>query len=820
VVASSVKRRLERAGRAPWFIIRVVARFLAAVTGSARWRYRLGVAEEYAGSLDAAATAYDRASASLEAPKQWWATAARVHEARGDWGAAEAAYRAAAVAFPGRVEFALGLVRALNAQGAHADARSELQRVLPKTTDLPVQELIDVAAALERAGQRHEAIELLEAARMQPGGAGPKLLARLARAYRREGLLEQAEGRCAEGLASNPESVGLLREYAEVATASKQWDNAARRWQRVLEARPDRADAKTWSRLVAALRSSGRGESALDALTRARADHPSDLGLLLEDALTSLGEYGRAGEDARHAWKERLVAAEQQLSSTEDEAYASKRATRVLGNLQLRLRQWDAAAATWREVELRFPDRHTEACLKQARAHRSAGKEAAARSALPEGDPARHGAGRAEDHFVAAWEALDRVDPAAAAMSEHYRAETRALAAQYGKWSANHAGVCTRLLYAAEKPEAADDRLRGALLTRGYTPSQIREMAPILEELKRLITSGDARTSKTPTPQNKIESSSQSAPERPIVLISGFLYSGSGAAYDYLRQHSSAAEPFGTHELWVLKKTNNFGQLLVEANRLAERFPRVALASILTNVWGFGQMSYPLSVYFEDGTVPLADFSSSVCTLVTELTGLVQASPNGTYVERPGVEIALQKFFADMIRLLTPPDKTPLLNNVVPAFQLLDYMGLFNGSRAVVVGRDPRDQYVSQRLESPYSRGCDDFVAMMHDRYDDFDELIGSHLRDRVFPVRFENFVSDRAVREETTAWTGLSPFSPAGDQSFDAARSQRNVGIFRNHPARDEIEMIAEELMPRYESLFPPRHDAQATADPSTLRS
>jgi hypothetical protein len=172
-------------------------------------------------------------------------------------------------------------------------------------------------------------------------------------------------------------------------------------------------------------------------------------------------------------------------------------------------------------------------------------------------------------------------------------------------------------------------------------------------------------------------------------------------------------------------------------------------------------------------------------------------------VDRAEVEDALRCFLDGALSLRAVASAGPvLLNNAIVAHQL-DRLALHGDGRAVAVFRDPRDQYVSQLLESPFPHGCDEFVPLMEERLLGFERLLASPVGERVLPVCFERYVAEEDARATVVDWLGLDPagFDPERE-TFDPARSSRNVGIHRDHHSSAEIEQIHRRLGPIYDRL------------------
>jgi tetratricopeptide (TPR) repeat protein len=112
--------------------------------------------------------------------------------------------------------------------------------------------------------------------------APPKAYARLATAYRQQRHPEVAESVLEWGCARFPGNVRLAMDWAQLATAEKQWPEAVARWQAVLENFPELAPVKAHVRLATALREQGDLERAAAVLQGARARFPDEGGLAVE----------------------------------------------------------------------------------------------------------------------------------------------------------------------------------------------------------------------------------------------------------------------------------------------------------------------------------------------------------------------------------------------------------------------------------------------------------------------------------------------------------------------------------------------------------
>ena len=546
--------------------------------------------------------------------------------------------------------------------------------------------------------------------------------------------------------------------------------------------------------------------SAARACQEGRRAHPDHPGLLVEDARISLYHYRRAGEDEQHAWKRRLLDAEQRLRAHEAAGKSTGEAELVLAELSLGLGRWQDAADRWAAIEVRHPQRAASACMKQAEAQRRAGDLRAAR------------------------EALERV-PAGERGQARFVAELDRLTTSLSRWSSNELGRHARLRYRLGDVDAAIEQVQSALALRGYGVDRMRHAASALGPIAALLHEAtDApRTSSSgsavpPREDEPVASSSAARSGGPgagasttpgpgraptggsgplAVHVSGLLYSGSGAVFDHLRCHPDVHTPFATREAGFLKKRDNIAELCAPERRDGETFPIAVADAILASVFGLGQSGRPLLELVG------VEHEAPLLTLCRRLTVELHrewshARARGEPVSASGVNEALGGFLDALVELVAPVDTgAVLLNNAILPDQL-GLVELFSNARAIAVLRDPRDQYVSQRLEFAFPMDCDSFVETMRDRAERLAELLAAgRLADRVRCVWFEEYVTDASLRRDVLSWLGLDPRARELDSDpFDPARSQANIGIHRDYEEQAEIARVRAGLADVYEAL------------------
>jgi hypothetical protein len=566
----------------------------------------------------------------------------------------------------------------------------------------------------------------------------------------------------------------LLR--ARSATSAKRWSEASEAWREVLDlASAGELGPEPWVELGRAYRLDRDLDAALRVVEEGRQRFPDDLGLTVEHARIALRGYALSEEDERHRWKARLLGSRRDLRLARERGQVSKPALHSAGEIELVLRRWDEAVELWDELGERYPDRRDEALLKRATALRSGGDLGGARAAL-----SQVSSGASESQ---AFRKLDR----AIAANERMADADAAFARLSARW---HGGRSDVLL--AELPEA--------ILERGTPPAQVGRLRPLLEDLADLIDAAD---------RGDLEPPAEPAPElgetvgeaRDTVLVSGFLYSGSGAVFDLLRGYDRFHLPFEDKETGFLKKPGHLATIVEERHGRRHPDPATVVDAILCSGIGFGQTGRPLLRWVRGDDDAADRLVSQLRWLVRELRRVWARFGHEPDLADPPTWDATRRLLDAVVADRTPTGHTALLNNAVVGHQL-GRLRLLSRSVAVPVLRDPRDQYVSQKLESPYAMACDDFVTMMEDRYRALAGLLEDRdVGPRLVPLRFERFVEDPAVRAALMDRLGVTP-AATDPPTFRAERSRENIAIHRSYPDPEEIAHVSERLLAPFEEL------------------
>ena len=543
---------------------------------------------------------------------------------------------------------------------------------------------------------------------------------------------------------------------AREAAQGRRWDEAAARWEEARRRLDGVVDPEVMAGLARARRAAGDPATAATVLAEARAVHPDHRALLTEDARASMAMHQRAGEDEEHTWKMRLLDLERRLARHVEDDASSREALVVLAQLSMRLRRWETALRLWESVESRVPHRRVEACLRMAEVRRRLGDLRGARETL----------------LRIAAEAYD---------DDRFLRELRRLHSSLGVWTAGELSGQARLRYRAGDREVALQQLLGALESQGYAAESLDAVRPVVAAVDRLLAEAYAAAppaAEVDGPPDSRECQTTTA-TAPVMHVSGFLYSGSGAVLDFLRSHPETHCPFGGAEVGFLKKRGNLLTLLEESARARSEFPDAVGNVVAASVLGLGQGGKSLVDLVQPGS-PQARLLEAVQVLIGQLHRLWrEAESQAGAVESDATRSHVRTFLDQLIGCVVPEDPgIVLLNNALVAHRLRQ-VDVISGARAIAVFRDPRDQFVSQLLEAAHPLGRDEFIGEMSQRLEEFMEVLSSPVGSRVLPVSFEQFVTLPSTRDAVLSWVGLAPVrSGHAERRFDPEVSRRNIGI------------------------------------------
>ncbi len=323
--------------------------------------------------------------------------------------------------------------------------------------------------------------------------------------------------------------------------------------------------------------------------------------------------------------------------------------------------------------------------------------------------------------------------------------------------------------------------------------------------------------------------STPAADDLPIIFSSGFGYSGSGAVSDYLRCFSNVVEPrYKFDELVFLGGRHGIGSMYAILRAL-DKTSWEDFANRLTNFAFTAFLGLPFSMTTEGKAMLLRCTSSFVLdrsllrfltreeigpasvncdVLMARVIGMIDDLR--AKMQQPELEIAdfyttLGSFCSQMLRYSGwRPGEVLLINNGVAADRLR-VASLFPGAKFIVTARDPRDQFVSRVLEA---RGVDTGVAANVSLFSNRYSLLNTARKYHIKPanlaiVRFEDFVTDKALRERLRQFCGFDLGEYLTERGFFKPEvSVKNIGIHSTWPRQDDIQAVGKALLPRLEEL------------------
>lgn len=292
------------------------------------------------------------------------------------------------------------------------------------------------------------------------------------------------------------------------------------------------------------------------------------------------------------------------------------------------------------------------------------------------------------------------------------------------------------------------------------------------------------------------------------VFCSGYMFSGSGAVVDFLRQSSQTIiprqddgdqKPFDT-ELNIFRRFYGVQHLLdAPVTDLSfEHLGEFLMGSVLGLV-AHPSDSYRLNLSRTRSLRGAFEHSHNMETLVNLCDQLLDDVENGPGSDSERILAAACRLCNALVGEMAMPERNVVIwNNCIQAYNART-MAIFERAVMFAVARDPRDQYVAQCYEWGDRHGRNtvrNFIRRTrhHQELRAQLELIPG-LRDRIMDVRFEDVLTNASTREQILDFAGLSRDGFQEGQYFKPEESLRNVGIYRSFPDQDTIRDIAREF-------------------------
>lgn len=289
------------------------------------------------------------------------------------------------------------------------------------------------------------------------------------------------------------------------------------------------------------------------------------------------------------------------------------------------------------------------------------------------------------------------------------------------------------------------------------------------------------------------------------IICAGYMYSGSGAVADYLRQSPQTVvpgqgdgeqNPYDT-ELNVFRRFYGVQHLLdapideIEAQHLGE----FLLGSVLGLV-GHPSDLHRLDLARKRSLRRAFEANDRIDELEQLCDVLLSALRNRqVYTGEAIVAAARQMCNALAPKFATPDRRVVVWNNCIQGHNART-LAVLDRTLMIAVSRDPRDQFVSQCCEWTDGYGKNSvkkFIrrTQQHQRLKaQRAEIVG--LNDRILDMRFEDIVTKPAARLEALGFAGLSLDGFEDERHFKPEISRKNIGIHRTFHDQMAIREIA----------------------------
>lgn len=359
-------------------------------------------------------------------------------------------------------------------------------------------------------------------------------------------------------------------------------------------------------------------------------------------------------------------------------------------------------------------------------------------------------------------------------------------------------------------------QLDAALSKQGFADALRTPLGEVLRACARLQRQRelDLRSQQDdPGFREELAQRSPSCPPK-VIVTSGFGWSGSGAVSDLLRDRIAPFEPYPPPELLMFRtKWGNTPVHRVISDARANSFrPSAAVDALLTSVLGLAPRDLD-GMRFElarrkSALGHLVDDEANAVRLIEAcgilLRDLEEATSRGCASQRTVLAILADFVQRSLCLERLAAGGSVLVDNAMhpSALRALD---ILPSATAIVVTRDPRDQFVNLRSARRSDNGGDEagYASFVKAQRGMLDGFLGVLQRDGrtsdIRCVRFEDVVLDESTREAMLRTLGVDPVDDDGDQQrrFRPEESANNVGLHFAEPDAAALDEIYEELRP-----------------------
>lgn len=301
----------------------------------------------------------------------------------------------------------------------------------------------------------------------------------------------------------------------------------------------------------------------------------------------------------------------------------------------------------------------------------------------------------------------------------------------------------------------------------------------------------------------------EAPPARRKVIVSGMGWSGSGAIFDYLREHEGAFAVPGESSL--IEGTGGF-RGFIAASRSRQGLVDQSIDFFFRNLLGFMPMKSSscfkeLLTARKGALAPdtAGQYALGVTRVVRAMAGLLRAPAGDMAQVDRRLGMLCDVMLDNLVAHTAPEGKVVLLDNCIHIsnIQLLRYV---SNTTALCCFRDPRTNFVALKRECPgFSSTVEEYIASTRKTRKTFGKSAqdvhivlpnGSGTTLRVVP--FEKFIVSEAFRNGISASLGLDPEARAKFVHLKPWESFRNTQLHLDYENPAEIEAIRAAL-PEY---------------------
>jgi hypothetical protein len=300
----------------------------------------------------------------------------------------------------------------------------------------------------------------------------------------------------------------------------------------------------------------------------------------------------------------------------------------------------------------------------------------------------------------------------------------------------------------------------------------------------------------------------------PVIQISGYFYSGSGAVLDYLKGYKDSIKWAPDCEVRIIKFPGGLGDLFAKL-KSSKRISIIEIVDLYLHITGSFYVKTGVNHYNKNLCVnrdsrrvlnsPQA--ASYIYELLSLWESLLDFSEKNFQTEKEFLNIVrhgLHRAFNSI--LYCNNAKIVLIDQMVTAWRL-PLAVLLPPSRFIIVYRDPRDQFVDANnvmgVPGRHKWTKEEFIKIYKNRRASVQEWIPKLEKSSnhaFLQISFEDFVMDTAAQKSIIDnFLGLDRNSYSEELSeFDPDVSSVNVGKYKKH-LKKEVQNFFKENVPEF---------------------